>query len=433
MGSKEVAIVETNRTPFAKAYGAYRDLDPQTLLNRAVQGLISKSGIDTEIVDEVLAGTVLAPPTGPNMAREVVIDLNLPKHISGFTLGRACASSLQTTISGAEGILSGQYQTAISCGVEALSNVPVLFSKPVVDALIDLKKVAKAKSIGGKFSTLSDILAGVSLKDLKPNLPAIAERSTGKTMGAHAEMMAKINEISREAQDDWTFESHKRAAAAIKDGRLAEEISPIPLSNDQLFEHDDGVRMEPDREALGKLRPVFDRKHGTVSAGNSSPLTDGASACLLMDHDKAKALGLSVLGILRGWKTIGLDPTDQLLIAPAIATPMALDMAKVPFSEIGLWEVHEAFAAQVLSFTQKMASKSFHEKYLGKSEATGEIDPSLMNVNGGSISIGHPFGATGVRIIGALVHEMKRRNTQWGVATACAAGALGTTVVIERV
>lgn len=429
---QEVAIVDASRIPFAKAYGAYRDLEPQTLLNRAVQGLISRTGVPTEMIDEIVAGAVLPSVTGPNMAREVVIDLKLPTKVPGFTLGRACASSLQSTISGAEGIISGQYDCVLSCGVESLSNVPVLFSKNVVDGLIDLKKVQKAKTFGKKLSELSKILKGISLKDLKPNLPAIAERSTGLTMGQHAEIMAKKNNISREAQDEWAFESHKRAAQAMEAGKTAEEVTPIPLNNNKFFEEDDGVRKDTSKENLAKLRPVFDRKYGTLTAGNSSPLTDGASAILLMSKEKAEAEGFPIKGYIRGWKTIATDPNDQLLIGPAIATPLLLDEINLPFKELGLFEVHEAFAAQVLSVTQSLESKKFAKEYLNREEAVGSIDFDKMNVNGGSISIGHPFGATGIRIISALTHEMNRRDVQWGLVTACAAGGLGTSMVIEK-
>jgi acetyl-CoA acyltransferase len=429
---REVAIIDASRIPFAKAYGAYRDLDAQTLLNRAVQGLLSRTGVDKKEIDEVIAGAVLPSVSGPNMAREVVIDLSLPTSIPGFTLGRACTSSLQSSISGAEGILSGQYDCVISCGVESLSNVPVLFQKPVVDALIDMKKVAKAKTLGKKISELSKILKGVGLKNLKPKLPAIAERSTGMTMGEHAEVMAKKNQISREAQDKWAYESHKRAAKAIENGVLSEEITAITLGNGKYFEADDGVRGDVDMESLAKLRPAFDRKHGTLTAGNSSPLTDGASAMLLMEKEKAKAAGYPIKGYIRGWKTVALDPNDQLLIGPAVATPLLLDDMGISFKDIELLEVHEAFAAQVLSFTQAMNSKAFAKDYLNKESAVGEVNTDIMNVHGGSISIGHPFGATGNRVIGACVHEMNRRDLQWGLVTACAAGGMGTSMIIER-
>jgi len=428
---KRIAIVEACRIPFAKAYGAYKDYNAQDLINLAVRGLLDRVPVEKEGIDEIIASAVMPVVASPNLAREIVFDLNLPLKIPGFTLGRACASSLQSTISAGEGILSGNYETVISCGAESLSNVPILFKKEFVEGLLKLRNLAKAKSPAQKFSLLSNALSHFKPSNWAPVAPAIAERYTGLSMGQHSEIMAKKNGISRKAQDDLAYLSHLRAAKAIESGKMAEEIVPVFLPNSHVFQEDDGVRKNPDRASLDKLKPVFDRKYGTVTAANSSPLTDGASAALIMREDKAKSLGLPIKGYLKAWATTALDPNDQLLIAPAISTPMALKRAGLSFQDIQLFEVHEAFASQVLSFTQALASRKFAETYLGQSEAVGEINPDLMNVNGGSISIGHPFGATGIRLIASLLNEMKRRNLKYGLATACAAGAIGTTIILE--
>jgi acetyl-CoA acyltransferase len=250
-------------------------------------------------------------------------------------------------------------------------------------------------------------------------------------MGQHAEIMAKKNKISRLAQDEFALNSHLNAAKATDDSRLSEEIIPVFLKNGSVLDKDDGIRSDTSLEKLQKLRPVFDRKYGTVTAGNSSPLTDGASAALLMKTEKAKALGIKPKGFIRSWASSALDPNDQLLLAPAISTPLALKRAGLTLKDIGLLEFHEAFASQVLSVTQNLGSRTFASKYLNSSEATGEVNLEILNVKGGSISIGHPFGATGIRLIASALNEMKKRNVQFGLVTACAAGGLGTTMVLE--
>jgi acetyl-CoA acyltransferase len=271
-------------------------------------------------------------------------------------------------------------------------------------------------------------------KDLVPVQPAIAERTTGETMGESAERMAKENAISRGAQDDWALRSHRLAAAGTQDGRLTAEIAPVyvPPDFERVIVKDNGIRMDTTPEKLEMLRPVFDRKHGTVTAGNSSPLTDGASAVLLMRDELAAAEGLEPLGYVRSWAWTALDPAAQLLQGPAYAAPLALDRAGLDMRDIGLMEMHEAFAAQVLSNLQALSSKEFAERELGRGAAVGHPDVDRINVMGGSLSIGHPFGATGGRLTVTILNEMARRDVEFGLITVCAAGGMGFAMVVER-
>ena len=267
----------------------------------------------------------------------------------------------------------------------------------------------------------------------RPRPPAIAERSTGKSMGWHAEAMAKLNEISREAQDELAYQSHARAYAATQDGRLPAEIAPvyIPKTGKAVTE-DNHIRSDSTVAALAKLRPVYDKKYGSVTAGNACPITDGASAMLVMAEEKAKALGYEPMGYVTTHAFAAVDPHWQLLIGPTFAVSRALEQAGLKLSDIDLFDIHEAFAAQVLSNMKALASESFAREHLGRSEAVGEVDPERFNVCGGSIAMGHPFAATAGRQIVTVLNELKRRGGQYGLVTQCAAGAMGGAMILER-
>jgi acetyl-CoA acyltransferase len=293
-----------------------------------------------------------------------------------------------------------------------------------------LVAASKGKTLGQRLAPFRSLRP----RDLIPVQPAIAERSTGETMGASAERMAKENGITREDQDAWALRSHERAAVGTEDGRLTAEITPVyvPPTFEQVVLSDNGIRYDSSLEKLERLRPVFDRKHGSVTAGNASPLTDGASAVVLMNGEKARSEGLRPLGYVRSWAWTALDPAAQLLQGPAYAAPLALDRAGLTMADIGLMEMHEAFAAQVLSNLQALSSKTFAQKELGLSEAIGHPNVDAINVMGGSLSIGHPFGATGGRLTVTILNEMARRDVQFGLITVCAAGGMGFAMVVER-
>ena len=427
-GSKgRIAIVDACRTPFTKAGEHFKSMDVVDLASVAAAELIRRTGIDETEIDLSVFGVVVPALAAPNLGREVVLRTTLPKSVPGTTVNLACASSNRAITQGAEAILSGQAEVVLAGGAESLSTVPITYSRNASQRFIEL---SKAKSVGAKISTL----AKISPKDLAPTPPAIAEYTTGETMGESAEKMAKENAISRRAQDEIALHSHLCAARAHAEGRFDGQIVPtFPQPKyDDVVAHDTGVRKDSTMEALSNLRPVFDRAYGTLTAGNSSPLTDGASAVLLMTEKKAKALGLEPLGYIRSWSYAALDPGTQLLQGPAYAAPVALDRAGLELKDMDLIEMHEAFAAQILSNMKAFASKKFATDELGRSKAVGEIDFDKFNVNGGSIAIGHPFGATGGRVTMQLLNELKRRDLQYGLMTVCAAGGSGFAMVVER-
>ena len=288
---------------------------------------------------------------------------------------------------------------------------------------------SKARSMSQRLS----ILARLRPRDFVPTTPAIAEPSTGESMGQSADKMAKLNGISREAQDRFALRSHVNAAEGTADGRLTAEIAPVavPPTYATMLQSDNGIRTDSTYEQLAALKPVFDRLYGTVTAGNASPLTDGASAVLLMSEDRARALGYTPIAFIKSYAYAAVDPGEQLLQAPVLAAPVALKRAGLTLRDMDLVDMHEAFAAQVLSNIQGLASKAWAAR-AGFSEATGEIDETRLNVLGGSISIGHPFGATGGRIVTTLSNELARRGGQFGLLTVCAAGGMGHAMVLER-
>jgi acetyl-CoA acyltransferase len=347
--------------------------------------------------------------------------------VPAFSVTRACASANQAITSAAETIALGYADAIVAGGAEVLSDIPILVGKRLSKALV---AASRAKSMGARVGAFTSLRP----RDLAPITPAIAEPTTGETMGQSAERMAKENHISREAQDEWAFRSHQLAAAGTADGRLTAEIVPtyVPPDYSQVVTSDNGIRADTTLEALSQLKPVFDRKYGTVTAGNASPLTDGASAVLLMSEEKAKALGYEPLGYIRSWAYAALAPSDQLLQGPAYAAPTALDRAGITMMDVELMEMHEAFAAQVLSNLQALDSDTFAREKLGRSEKTGVPDVERINVMGGSLALGHPFGATGGRLTVTLLNELKRRGQNVGLITVCAAGAMGFAMVVER-
>ena len=422
-----VAVIRGLRTPFAKSGTHYAHLTALDLGKMVVAELISRSGVDPASIQELMFGNVIPSVKAPNIAREVILGTGLPRKIPGYTVGKACASSNQAITSGADLIFRGYADTVIAGGAESLSDIPILFSKRFADTLV---AASKQKSLGGKLATFSRIRP----RDLAPEAPALAESTTGLTMGESAEKMAKENGITREAQDRFALQSHHRAAKATADGVFRDEVMTVvvPPGFDKVVETDNLIRADATLDALAKLRPVFDRKYGTITAGNSSPLTDGASAVLLMSEEKAKALGLKPIGFIKSYAYAATDPFDQLLQGPVFALPTALERANITLKDVGVIEMHEAFAAQVLSNIQWIGSKKVAQEKLGRSEPIGEIDPEKINRTGGSIALGHPFGATGARIVTTVCNELQRSGEQYGLVTVCAAGGIGVAMVLER-
>jgi len=423
---RRVAIIAGLRTPFVKSGTLFRDVPAVALARHVARELLMRSEVDGREVDEVIFGQVVPSVLTPNVAREVSLLPQLLPSVPAYTLNRACASAAQAIGNAADQIAIGHADTILAGGVESLSDIPILHSRGFSRVLMD---ASKARGVGGRLSSFSRLRP----RDLVPVSPAIAEPSTGETMGQSAEKMAKENGISREEQDRFALMSHQRAAAATNDRRLTAEIAPWfgGPGMDQPVTSDNGVRSDTSLEALAALKPVFDRKYGSVTAGNSSPLTDGAAAVVLMAEEKARALGHTPLAVIRSYAVSAVDPGWQLLMGPVYAVPKALERAGITWRQLGVVEIHEAFAAQVLSNVQAWGSRAWADR-LGLSGPVGEVDWTRTNVMGGSIAIGHPFGATGARLVTTLTNEMRRRGVEFGLLSICAQGGMGYAMVLER-
>ncbi len=426
--SNRAVIVGGIRTPFVKAFAEYLKLDTIALGDAAVKGLLDSTGVPHKEIDSIVWGGVILPGMAPNVAREIALDLKLPSSVEGMTCTRACASGLQAVTLAAAAIERGEADVIIAGGSDSTSNAEVALPQKVVHAAAPLAF--------GKKATPGDVLGVLSqlmpITDILPKMPKIAERTTGEVMGEAAEKMARRNEVSRAEQDEFAVRSHHRAAAAIESGRFRDEVVPIEAPGGKWVHTDTMVRATTSTAALGKLRPVF-AKNGTLTAGNSSPLTDGAAAVLLMSEEKAKALGFTPLAAFKSWSYVGVDPADQLLMGPALAMPNALDRAGMTLADIDLVDMHEAFAAQVLSVLKMLGSAAFAQQRLGKDKAIGDIDPAILNVHGGSVALGHPFGATGARMVTTMANELHRTGKSTALLGICAAGGLGAGAVLERV
>jgi acetyl-CoA acyltransferase len=425
-GRRRVAVIAGVRTPFARAGTVLKDYTAIELGKLCVAELLNRANLTGTEVDAVVYGTVVPNVIAPNIAREVSLLPMLPKGTQSFTVSRACASANQAITDAADQIALGYLDVAIAGGAESLSNVPILHSRTMAEKLV---AISRAKTTARRVK----LFASIRPRDLVPITPAIAEPSTGETMGESAEKMAKINHISREAQDEFALRSHQRAAAGIEDGRLTSEIGPVypPPTFNPPIASDNGIRTDTSLEQLRALKPVFDRRYGTVTAGNSSPLTDGASAVLLMSDARARALGYEPIAYIRSYAYAALDPGEQLLMGPVLAAPVALRRAGITLRDIDVVEMHEAFAAQVIANLRGFTSREWAER-AGFSEPVGEVDPTKLNLLGGSIALGHPFGATGGRILTTLCNELVRLGGQFGLLTVCAAGGMGHAMVVER-
>ena len=425
-GGRRAAIVAGLRTPFVKAGGDFNDLSAVELGALLVNELVARTGIAPAEYDAVVFGQVIPSPLMSLIGREVVLRTQLPKDVPAHTVARACATSIQAATDAADQIRLGHADVVLAGGAESLSDAPIFASRRLAQAIVN---ASRARTVLDKVKTL----AGVSPRDLTPVPPALKEPTTGLTMGESAERMAQLNGIGRAAQDGFAYRSHQRAAEAWRSGRFEGEVMhvAVPPRYQRIADRDGVVREDTSLDALSQLRPVFDRRYGTVTAGNSSPLTDGAAAVVLVSEEKAAALGLKPLGFLRAYAYAALDPSDQLLQGPAYAAPLALDRAGLALRDMDLVDMHEAFAAQVLSNLQAFASRQFAKEKLGRAEPLGEVDPERLNVNGGSIALGHPFAATGARMLLQTLRELGRRKGAHALLTVCAAGAVGAAVVLD--
>ena len=426
-GSSKPVIVGGVRTPFVKSFTLFKDMDSLDLSAAVVNGLIHNLGVEPELIDEIIMGAVIPQIKNPNVARDTILQLGLPSHIHGFTLSQACASSLQSVTLAAKTIAYGHPHLIVAGGVECLSQVPITYSEGARKTLIAL---SRAKNLALKWKALKKF----QLSHWIPSPPPLAEPLTGLTMGQHGEIMAEKNEISRKDQDLFALASHQKASQAQKKGILAEEILPLwpaPHYKD-VIDHDTIIRSEGTLESLSKLKPVFSKPYGTLTAGNSSPLTDGAAATLVCDEKRAKALGFEPLVEVVDVEFVGCDPYDQLLVGPALAIPRILKKHRLKISDIDRFEIHEAFAAQTLSCLELMDRKKFFEDNFGTSRVLGRIPDEKINVNGGAIAIGHPFAASGSRLVNSLALELKRHNLEYGLIAMCSAGGMAGCMLLKN-
>lgn len=420
-----IAIVAGLRTPFAKQATAYHGVPALDLGKIVVSELLSRHELDPVLVDQLVYGQVVQMPEAPNIAREIVLGTGMNQATDAYSVSRACATSFQSTVSVAESILSGSAEIGVAGGADSSSVLPIGVSKRLGRALVDLNK---ARSLGQKLK----IIRRLGFKDLMPVPPAVAEYSTGLSMGQTAEQMAKSHHISRADQDALAHRSHTLASESWEKGLFDDEVMTAHVAPyDSFIDKDNTVRTSSTLEGYAKLRPVFDRKHGSVTAANSTALTDGASAVLMMSEGRAKALGYTPLGYIRSYGFAAIDVGEDMLMGPSYATPLALDRAGLTLDDLTLIEMHEAFAAQALANMKMFASHRFARQKLGRDKAIGEIDMDKFNVLGGSLAYGHPFAATGTRLITQMLNELKRRGGGLGLTTACAAGGLGAAMVLE--
>lgn len=420
-----IAIVAGLRTPFCKANGVMRDAEADDLGAFIVSELIARSTIDPKIVDELIFGNVLSPASSANIARIVAVKAGLPVKTPAYTVNRNCASGLESIVSAADKIQLGRGEVIVAGGTESMSNFPVAVKKKFKEFL---QRLGKAKTFQQKLGALFTFRPSFVI----PEIPEIADPLCGLSMGQTAEVLAREFKVTKQEQDQFSLLSQQRAEKAIANGWLDEEIVPTPLAPkyNEVQSKDEGPRAGQTLEALDKLKPIFDKLTGTVTAGNSSQVTDGAAAVILMKESKAKELGLKPLGYIRDYAVSGLQPS-RMGLGPAFAITKVLDKAGMKLSDIDLIEINEAFAAQVLAVVRACASDEFAKKELGREKGIGEISLDKLNVNGGAIALGHPLGASGTRLVITLLNELRRRKLNTGIASLCIGGGQGEAVILE--
>lgn len=422
---ERIAIVAGLRTPFAKQATAFHGVPAVDLGKIVVNELLQKHDVDPAIIDQLVFGQVVQMPEAPNIAREIVLGTGMNVSTDAYSVSRACATSFQSTVNVAESIMAGHVDVGIAGGADSSSVAPVGVSKKLARTLVDL---TKARTLGQRLS----LLTRLGFKDLLPVSPAVAEYSTGISMGETAEQMAKTYQIPRHEQDALAHRSHTLATQSWQEGKLAGEVMTAhaePYKN--FIDKDNCIRENSVLESYAKLKPVFDRKHGSVTAATSTPLTDGGAAILLMREGRAKELGYQPLGYIRSFGFAAIDVWQDMLMGPSYATPIALQRAGMSLADLDLIEMHEAFAAQALANMKMFGSAKFAKEHLGRDKAIGEIDMDKFNVMGGSLAYGHPFAATGARLITQTLNELNRRGGGVGLTTACAAGGLGAAMIVE--
>ena len=422
----ETVIVDGARIPFQRSGTGYKKLMAYDLGRMAIEGLIGRSAINGSDLDRVIMGTVIQEVNTSNVARESALGAGIPNEVPAHTVTQACISSNQAITSAVDLIRSGQANIVLAGGTETMSDIPIRFRKKFRQKLLDARK----------YKSISDFLTffkGLRPSDLLPDIPSISEFSTGETMGESCDRMAAQFGISRKEQDEYALRSHQLAAKATNEGLLDQELLPaaVPPEFDTI-RHDNTFREDTSMEKLEKLSPAFIKPHGTITAGNSSALTDGASASLIMEKETALERELSPKAYLRAYTYVAQDPEDELLLGPAYATPKVLDMMDLQLSDIDVFEFHEAFAGQILTVLKALNSDKFAKEKLGRDKKVGDIPMDKFNCWGGSLSLGHPFGATGTRLVTTAANRLHHEDGELALVAACAAGGQGHAMILER-
>lgn len=427
VSGERLAIVEGIRTPFSKAGGYLSKLSADILGAFILKELMLRVSVGKDCVDEVIAGNVSQPSHAANIAKVIAIRAGFPDKVPAYTVHRNCASGAEALSSAYAKLLSGDSNIIAICAVESMSNIPFMYSHKMKHFF---EKMNRARTLAKKLK----LIASLRFSDFKPVvalLDGLTDPTTNLIMGKTAEILAKTFGISREDQDKFALRSHSNAILAEKNQRFLEEIVPISnYEDDDMLLSDDGPRYSSTMESLAKLAPYFDKINGTVTVGNSCQITDGAVSALVMLESKAKEIGLKPLGYVSSYAYAGLDPS-QMGLGPVYATAKVLKKTGLSLDDIGLFEINEAFSAQVLAVLKAFSSKKFANEELNLTNSLGDISMETLNVNGGAIALGHPVGATGLRIIITLLRELAYRKQHRGLATMCIGGGQGGAFIVE--
>ena len=425
---ERIAIVSALRTPMARAGGRFHKIQADELGAVLFRELMMRSPLGFDEVDEVIIGNVAQPIHAANIARVISLRAGFPESTPALTVHRNCASGMESITTAVSRIHAGEGKVYVCGGVESMSNIPLVYSEKMTTLF---SKLASSKTIVDKVRTLFGFRPGF-LKPIIGLMSGLTDPVSGLLMGNTAEILAQDFGISREEQDTFALKSHEKAAKAKLSGRFAKESMAVIYDevSGKYLDYDDGIREGQTLDKLAKLRPFFDRKNGTVTAGNSSQITDAAAGVILMSESEAKKRGLEPLGYLRDYAYEGLDP-KRMGLGPVFATHKLFEQTGLSMKDIQIVEINEAFAAQVIACEKAFASKEFAKTHFKQKKAVGAIDPEILNVNGGAVALGHPVGMTGTRLVLTVLHELRERGQQRGLATLCIGGGQGAALLLE--
>ena len=423
---EKIVLIDGCRTPFLRSETEFLNTMTYELGQLAIKGLISKTGIDPKIVDSVVMGCVIHTLKTSNLAREAALTAGISNKTPCHTVTQACISANRAIAAAIGELATGQAEVVIAGGADSASETPIGYKKHMRTKLMKGKKI---RSTGDMIK----FTLGFKLKDFLPEIPDISEFTTKRTMGQDCDIMVAKHNVGRKEQDEFAKRSHDLAEEAWKNGFHEKEVIPVEIEPDfKMIKRDNGIRSGTPIEKLAKLKPAFDRKHGTLTAANSSFLTDGSAVCLLMTESKAKELGLTPKAEIVDYCFTGQRLEDELLLGPAYAMSKVLDKAGLNLDDIDVFEIHEAFAGQVLTNIKCLANENFCKTELNKEKPVGQIDMNKVNNWGGSLSIGHPFGATGARLLTTSANRLIEENGKYAMLSACAAGAHGHAMIIKK-